>query len=112
MYKYVLKHEQWLQEQIKSSKGAASDLLAYHNRQIAWLQHERLAHLLVTLFTAFLFVASVALFFFRPRILEGVLAVLLAVLTFFYIIHYYRLENAVQRWYIISNSLQEQIIDM
>lgn len=111
MYKYVLKHERWLHEQIEGGKSS-SLLLAHHNRQITWLQHERLVHLLVTLFTASLFVASVALFFIRPGVLEGVLAAILAVLTFFYIIHYYRLENAVQRWYCLANDLQIKIFKM
>lgn len=86
-------------------------LLEFNNRQIQWMQHERLIHLIVTLF-----VSSVDIFIFyiiiSGQIISDALVAgffILLLLTFFYFVHYYRLENGVQRWYKISNSIQDKI---
>lgn len=86
-------------------------LLILHNRQIEWMQHERLIHLIVTLFVS---VVDIFIFYiiFSGKIISNPLIaafLILIVLTFFYFLHYYRLENGVQKWYVISNSIQEKI---
>lgn len=113
MYKYMLKHQKMVMEKLNSTNSIEEleKLLIFHNRQIEWMQHERLAHLIVTLF-----VSAVDIFLFY-MIFSGkafslplvIVFLILIILTFFYFVHYYRLENGVQKWYGISNSIQEKI---
>ena len=104
---------------IAATPGAAavlddqsSRLLEYHLRKIEWLQHERLIHLLVTLVFAVLLLFLYGLALFR----EGDLLVLLLVLLVIpvlvaYVIHYFRLENAVQRWCHIGDRMYRRFIE-
>lgn len=104
MYKYILNYEKWINEKIEKN-DVGCFLLTYHDKQIKWIQHERLIHLIVTLFTAFLFLLSTIAIIFVRLILVDLIFCTLIIITIFYIIHYYRLENAVQRWYEISNNI-------
>ncbi|NTV91646.1 MAG: hypothetical protein HGA22_15020, partial [Clostridiales bacterium] len=80
-------------------------LADYHKVQIEFLQHERLAHLITTLaFAAITMAAYVCSVVFASAVLILV-SLVLTVFDVFYIIHYYRLENGIQRWYKIYNSL-------
>jgi hypothetical protein len=99
-----------MQQVLAGEKEAAGPekAQAFHCRQIGFLQHERLVHLTVTLAVALLFM--LALIF---TLLSGSLTALaftagLLGLTGFYLVHYFRLENAVQRWYRISYQLDQR----
>ena len=89
-------------------------LAEYHKEMILNFQHERLIHLLVTFFFGILTIASlVALgisFGFYGIKIEFLalylLTTLLTVLEFFYIKHYYFLENHVQELYKYSKKLR------
>lgn len=77
-------------------------VLAEFETKIAYFQHERLIHLMVTLFFALFLLLSIgALFMFPPEfILTGVLlTVIFFGLTIGYVMHYYFLENSVQKMY-------------
>lgn len=78
-----------------------------HREKISWLQHERLVHLIVTVMIVFveLFVLGVVLMTWN--ILATVVMLGLAVLLGFYFYHYFFLENAVQRWYVIADRMRE-----
>lgn len=80
-----------------------SGFLAYHMTQIKFLQHERLVHLLVMLFVLLCSLVFLVLFFVTNISLFLVVFVLLIVLGFFYILHYYKLENTVIKWYFVYN---------
>ena len=69
-----------------------SDILQEHLIQIGFFQHERLVHLIVTVTFAIL-----ALMICNPALY--VLTLLLVVLLIPYIMHYYTLENEVQKMY-------------
>lgn len=67
--------------------------------QIQFFQHERLIHLIVThMFALATVIVLVAMTYFKT-ITMLILLVLLLVLLFPYIIHYYHLENGVQKLY-------------
>ncbi len=67
--------------------------------QIGFFQHERLIHLIVThLFALAAMIILVAMVYFKT-ISMLILFVLLLVLLFPYIIHYYHLENGTQKLY-------------
>lgn len=89
--------------------GPAPDLLARHRETLAWLQHERLVHLIVLVMTALgeLFVVDLALL--HPETDPGAAIVMLglAVLLAFYFAHYFFLENTVQRWYRLAQELRD-----
>jgi len=89
-------------------QGLVTDkVLVDHYRRIEWLQHERLVHLLVMLFTCGVCLSSFVLVFIVPSILAGLLCTLLLLLSLAYIKHYYDLENRVQSWYVLADKLEQ-----
>ena len=75
------------------------DVIDEHLVQIGFFQHERLVHLLVTLAFAFLTVITTLVMIFTTNYTLAILALLLIVLLVPYILHYYILENEVQKMY-------------
>ena len=75
------------------------EIINNHLKQIEFYQHERLIHLIVTVFVGTMCV----LFLLTGLFLENILVLLLFLLTFIlfvpYIFHYYALENGVQKMY-------------
>ena len=89
---------------VRSKKVKKDDLLT----NIKFFQHERLIHLLVTIF-----VGIVTILFFQigieheiiPFLLIGIITLILFV---FYIVHYYFLENATQELYRYYNDINKK----
>lgn len=108
MKDYLKRHEDYILNILKNEDKNLAKVLHYHQQQIRWIQHERLIHLLVMLFTTFLFIISFSALFVIKGWLMIVLSLILFILTIFYIFHYYLLENTVQRWYKISNLLDKK----
>lgn len=109
MTEYIKKYEKYIRSLLSGEKVNDEKVLQYHLKQITWVQHERFVHLLVMFFVAFLLILSFAALYITGRWSFGFLFVLLFVLTFFYIKHYYFLENTVQRWYRIANYLNNEL---
>lgn len=91
---FIKEHNAYLQE-----TEIDQNALAYHLIQIGFLQHERLVHLIVMLFIALAALLCMALYLLFTMWLFLVAFGLLLLLTFFYILHYYKLENTVIQWY-------------
>lgn len=96
------------------SSSRVDRVTAYHQAVVRDLQHERLIHLIVTLFFALLFVASTVGFVLvsGSGIITlvygmGALVVLLLITEIAYVRHYYLLENGVQRLYDYTDRLHE-----
>jgi sensor histidine kinase YesM len=85
------------------------ELLSYHDKQIRWMQHERLVHLIVMLFVCFFTLLIFGFAVIQASVPSIILSVIFLFLTAAYIIHYYRLENSVQRWYLISKQIKKMI---
>ena len=100
MYKKIKSYEKWLNSQLEDPSCDFERLLQLHESFIKWIQNERLVHLIVTLFTGSGLLFSVYLLVSEDSFFSGMLMVLLGALFGIYIIHYFRLENTVQRWYI------------
>lgn len=105
---YCREHENRLEKELAAG-AEPHELLAWHEKKLAWLQHERLIHLLVTILTtiAFIFTAALGIY------LEGnpaavFLCAVLFVLLCAYLIHYFRLENTVQHWYRLAEQLHDK----
>ncbi len=104
----------------KASTKPTPELIEYHKTMLSQFQHERLIHLLVTLFFALFMI----IFFVLFGILEltvaknvwgacivggvGAIDVILIVVTLFYVRHYYRLENGVQKLEEITKKLYKK----
>lgn len=73
--------------------------------QIGFFQHERLIHLLVTMTFALLSTLSILSSLFYASILLGVVILLLLFLTVSYVVHYYFLENGVQKLYLFFDKI-------
>lgn len=79
------------------------NFLSFHLKQIHFLQHERLIHLIVMLFVIFAALFFFSLFLLLNNVLFLALFVILLVLTIFYVFHYFKLENTVIEWYFFYN---------
>ena len=91
---YRLKIDNLLANPDKISKEEWKTILQEHLTQIAFFQHERLVHLIVTVTFAILTMMSII-----ASIMLLVLTLLFLVLLVPYIMHYYTLENEVQKMY-------------
>jgi hypothetical protein len=114
MIDFIRRHERYVAEILQAAPGeqALRELLVYHDKQISWLQHERLAHLITMMFVCLFFLLAFGLtmtHFDLPYIL---LTTLLLILSIAYIFHYYRLENSVQRWYALSNQMRQNLFHL
>lgn len=79
-----------------------------HERKIRYFQHERLIHLLVTLTTC---LATLLTFFFTMLLRLPYLypvAFVLLVLSIAYLLHYFKLENGVQRLYTLGDQIERR----
>lgn len=110
MWKYLQLHEAFVVAALKGEKGPIDwqQLEAWHQKQLAFLQHERLIHLLVLLTCSVLLVLCVGYLGLAPGLAPFCMALLLLVLVAAYVVHYFRLENGVQRWYHLSNRIDEK----
>lgn len=70
-----------------------------HLSQIAFFQHERLIHLLVTLAFALMELMCAIATILAPQVLTAVLMLLFLVPLVPYVVHYYHLENGTQTLY-------------
>lgn len=84
------------------------DVLKYHKHMISIIQHERLIHLLVTIFVGIVFMAA----FFTTIITQipSLLLLDIPLLALFvgYLFHYRFLENTTQNWYKLENQIIEK----
>lgn len=112
MIDYIRRHEQYFLEILGNNPGQEilRELLDYHDKQIAWMQHERLVHLVTMLFVCLFFFLSFGVTMTYLTLPYILLTALLLILSAAYILHYYRLENSIQRWYVLSNKIRENLL--
>ena len=108
MKKYIKAQDHYIKKQIRSHK-VDKEIYEYHLRQIEWMQHERLIHLIVLCLTTIIFLGIVVLILFYESVLLMILSLILGILELFYLFHYFLLENTVQKWYDISNTLNHEL---
>jgi len=84
----------------------AAEVYALFIERLKWLQHERLVHLLVLMMTVTALLFSFGAALYMPEAAAvWILVLLLSALTAAYMFHYFRLENLVQRWYLIETEI-------
>lgn len=110
MYGYLKCHEAFIRGALasKEDKFDWGYMAHYHRTQIEFMQHERLIHLLVTLSFGVFLLISLAITALTSRLVFGLFDLLLLVLLVPYIIHYFKLENGIQRWYHIANEIERR----
>lgn len=108
MYKYLLEQEKILMDALKH-ENELEKVYEYAKTQIAWISHERLVHLMVTLFFGLLLLISLFSAMIFNHVLTDILSVILAIYVVLYIVHYYRLERGIQRLYKISNQIYNKM---
>ena len=106
MKKYLYDYIEKQNKLIKSNKKITDEIINEHLIKISFFKHERLIHLLVTLFYALFMLV----FLTATVIWKGFFVIVIALLIFliFYVIHYFRLENGVQYLYRQYDMLNEK----
>ena len=98
MKKYIKNYIKEIDSILENNKKQDEEIIKEHLIKIGFFQHERLIHLLVTLFYA-LFVFIFFAFTCFLSIMFIIIVLILLVFLVFYISHYFFLENGVQYMY-------------
>ena len=114
MKKYVLETmnavQKYIDEEMKNAPSQkTAEVLSEFETKISYFQHERLIHLLVTLAFATWLLFEIYCLFVLPT--EFLIAGIRLVLIFFgltigYVMHYYFLENSVQKMYHMRDEIR------
>ncbi len=96
MKKYLYDYIEQIDNLLKDNK-ANKDTIEKHLIKINFFQHERLIHLLVTLFYSGIFLLFMTLSYIHYVFF--IIALMLMPFVICYIVHYFRLENGVQYLY-------------
>jgi len=105
MKKYLYNYIKEVDTLIKSEKINNNDL-ENHLIKINFFQHERLIHLIVTIFYAIIFLIFLTLGFLSP--IFFIITAIIFIFLICYIIHYFHLENGVQYLYKQYDKLKEK----
>lgn len=98
MKKYMKSYIKEVDDILKKDKKVDKEIISEHLIKISFFQHERLIHLLVTLFYA-LFIFIFFAFTVYLSLMFLIVVLILLVFLIFYISHYFYLENSVQYMY-------------
>ena len=107
MKKKLFDYIEYIENKIKDKK-TDKELLEDILVKISFFQHERLIHLIVTFMTAIGMVLFMLGFLIIKELLLFVLFILTLALFFPYILHYYNLENGVQKLYELYDKAKEK----
>ncbi len=101
MTAYLKKYIEETQRRLKEYADLAEleEIFLEHKDKIAFMQHERIVHFLVTMMFAIVLAIFICAFLFVENPALFILVVIIMVLLGFYIKHYYFLENTVQKMY-------------
>ncbi|MBO4600953.1 MAG: hypothetical protein J5634_01815 [Bacilli bacterium] len=97
MKKYLYDYIKEIEELLNHNNKISDDIINNHLIKINFFQHERLIHLLVTLFYALIFLLFMGLCI--VHYIFFIVAFILLIFLLFYIVHYFHLENGVQYLY-------------
>ena len=122
MKKYLYDYIASIDKLINSKASVTKKIVEEHLTKIQFFQHERLIHLLVTLFywvfmLIFMGLGTIFIGFFLIGLIllifvfnyYKIFMVILLIFVLCYVIHYFRLENGVQYLYKQYDKLQQRI---
>jgi fatty acid desaturase len=109
--KYVKEHECFIKNKLNLNEENFdfSELKKIHQQKIEYIQNERIAHLLVTLFFGLYLLIAIGFSAFKSGPEIVFLIILLFVLVVFYVFHYFFLENSIQGWYKLMDEIDKKI---
>ncbi|MBC7087461.1 MAG: hypothetical protein H5T96_03100 [Tissierellales bacterium] len=105
MKKYIRDYEKWIIKALRGDEYSYEDLLYVHQLHIDYFRHERLIHLLVTIFTSILMLTSLYFSLKTGEIIIFILFGILFITTIFYFLHYFFLENTLLRMYKLTDKI-------
>lgn len=107
MKKQILTYQKYINELLDSNRSETNwNVIAkIHLEKIAFYQHERLIHLLVTLAFAVFEFLSIGFCVMSENMMMLVLSGAVLILLVPYIMHYYFLENEVQKMYLVYDEI-------
>ena len=110
MTKFLKKYIQDLEKVLESNKkNNWKEFLDRNLEMIRFMQHERLIHLLVTLFFGLNFILITMFLWVNPALVLLVADFLLIILLIPYIFHYFKLENGVQKLYQLNQLIRKRV---
>ena len=109
MKKRILAYLEYVDGLLKKDDLDWDEEIKKHLVQISFFAHERLVHLIVTVLFALMTVGCILYLNFTGNIVILLLVIALFVLLIPYIMHYYLLENSVQRMYDQYDAMRNKI---
>ena len=97
MKKYLYDYIEKIDNMLEDNKKITEEIIEKHLTKIKFFQHERLIHLLVTLFYAIIFLIFMGLCYIHYIFFS--VAIILLIFLICYVLHYFKLENGVQYLY-------------
>lgn len=104
---YLSNYIKKMDNKLNHDKITKNDL-EEHLIKINFFQHERLIHLLVTLFYGLFTIIFILLTLYHP--LFFIITIIVLIFLIFYVIHYFFLENSVQYLYKQYDLMKEKIL--
>ncbi|MBQ4346507.1 MAG: hypothetical protein IJC75_05150 [Oscillospiraceae bacterium] len=112
MRKYLTEYLSRIEDLLKRNAALDYDeLIRNHLQKIEFMQHERLVHFLVTMLFSLGLFLMMGTFLIAETVLLLPLLFLILVLLIPYILHYYFLENSVQKMYKIYDELNHRRLE-
>ncbi|WP_298532035.1 hypothetical protein [uncultured Ruminococcus sp.] len=107
MTEYLTNYMKYVQQRLESCTDSEllEEILAEHKDKIAFMQHERIVHFLVTMMFALILTVFMSVLIFTVNLAVLLLVTIMLVLIAFYIKHYYFLENTVQKMYRVYDDI-------
>ena len=107
MTEYLKNYMKYVQQRLDAcgDNEEIEEILSEHKDKIAFMQHERIVHFLVTMMFALILSIFMGIVIFTDNPAMLLLVTIILVLLGFYIKHYYFLENTVQKMYRVYDDI-------
>lgn len=107
MTEYLTNYMKYIEDRLGKCSDADEllSIMAEHKDKIAFMQHERIVHFLVTMLFTLILAIFVAALIFTVNLALLLMVTIILVLLIFYIKHYYFLENTVQKMYKVYDEI-------
>lgn len=104
---YLTNYMKYIEDRLGKCSDADEllSIMAEHKDKIAFMQHERIVHFLVTMLFTLILAIFVAALIFTVNLALLLMVTIILVLLIFYIKHYYFLENTVQKMYKVYDEI-------
>ncbi|MBQ8350152.1 MAG: hypothetical protein IJY19_11040 [Ruminococcus sp.] len=107
MTEYLKEYMKTVQQKLERCRNSEEleEIFLEHKDKIAFMQHERIVHFLVTMMFAIVLAVFMTAMLLTENLMMLILVTIIIVLLGFYIKHYYFLENTVQKMYKVYDEI-------